>query len=62
MKLILGSMNFGEQVDAAGADALIACFRAAGHDEIDTAHVYCDGRTETMLGQLLQNVVRNHCR
>ncbi len=53
MKLILGTMTFGEQVDEAGAAAMIDAFLDAGHDEIDTAHAYCAGRTEKMLGRLL---------
>ncbi len=53
MKLILGSMTFGEQVDQDTAQAMLAEFTRAGHVEIDTAHIYCDGRTEEMLGRLL---------
>ena len=53
MKQILGTMTFGEQVDQPLAETLLAGFRGVGHDEIDTAHVYCDGRTETMLGAIL---------
>src|SRR5210317_2107409 len=53
MKLILGTMTFGDQVDQAGAGALLDSFRRAGHTELDTAHTYCDGRTEEMLGRLL---------
>ena len=53
MKKILGTMTFGEQVDQATAQDLIARFVAAGNGELDTAHVYCEGRTEEMLGRLL---------
>ena len=53
MKLILGSMTFGEQVEDSEARSLLRDFRAAGHAEVDTAHVYCDGRSEEMLGKLL---------
>jgi len=53
MKLILGSMTFGDQVNQDTAQAMLAEFTRAGHVEIDTAHTYCDGRTEEMLGRLL---------
>ena len=53
MKQILGTMTFGDQVDQEGAAILLQTFRGAGHDELDTAHTYCDGRTEEMLGRLL---------
>ncbi|MDH3389102.1 MAG: aldo/keto reductase, partial [Gammaproteobacteria bacterium] len=53
MKQILGTMTFGEQVDDDNAKAMLDIFIAAGNHEIDTAHQYCDGRTEEMLGRLL---------
>ena len=53
MKLILGTMTFGDQVDQTTAETLISTFRRAGHAELDTAHTYCKGRTEQMLGRIL---------
>ena len=53
MKQILGTMTFGGQVEAPAAREMLQAFFAAGHRELDTAHSYCDGRTEKMLGQLL---------
>lgn len=53
MKLILGSMTFGEQVDRETARTMIDSYLDSGNNEIDTAHIYCDGKTESMLGQLL---------
>ena len=53
MKLILGSMTFADQVDPAGAGRMIDLMLASGYNEIDTAHVYVDGKTETLLGELL---------
>lgn len=53
MKQILGTMTFGEQVDDNDARAMLDSFLAAGGHEIDTAHQYCGGRTEEMLGRLL---------
>jgi aflatoxin B1 aldehyde reductase len=53
MKLILGSMTFGDRLDEHGSKPVLEEFFAAGHREIDTAHSYCDGATEAMLGRLL---------
>ena len=53
MKPILGTMTFGEQVDLPTSGEMLNLFCESGGDEIDTANVYCDGRTETFLGELL---------
>ena len=53
MKLILGSMTFGNRVEQDDAAQMIELFLRAGHREIDTAYAYCDGATEKMLGRLL---------
>ena len=58
MKLILGSMTFGGQVDQDTAQAMLVQFTNAGNHEIDTAHSYCEGRTEEMLGRLLPPAAR----
>jgi len=58
MKLILGTMTFGDQVEQAGAETLLQAFADAGHDELDTAHTYCDGRSEEMLGRMLPPAAR----
>jgi aflatoxin B1 aldehyde reductase len=50
MKVILGTMNFGPQVDLEGSKAMVRRFLAAGHRELDAAYVYNDGVTESMLG------------
>ncbi|MCP4333838.1 MAG: aldo/keto reductase [Gammaproteobacteria bacterium] len=58
MKLILGTMTFGDQVEQAGAETLLQAFTDAGHDELDSAHAYCEGRTEEMLGRILPPAAR----
>jgi len=60
MKLILGTMTFGDQVDQPTAETLLTSFTAAGNDELDTAHTYCGGRTETMLGRMLTPALREN--
>jgi aflatoxin B1 aldehyde reductase len=59
MKQILGTMTFGDQVEEDSAQALIQQFTAAGNHELDTANVYCEGRTEEMLGRLLSPSARD---
>jgi aflatoxin B1 aldehyde reductase len=59
MKLILGTMTFGEQVEQSTAESLLQAFTDAGHNELDTAHTYCDGRTEEMLGRMLPPAARS---
>jgi aflatoxin B1 aldehyde reductase len=46
-------MTFGGQVDEAGGLDMLESFAAAGNGELDTAYVYCDGKTEAMLGRLI---------
>jgi len=53
MKQILGTMTFGDQVDQTTAESLMTSFSNSGQVEFDTAHTYCDGRTEEMLGRIL---------
>ncbi|MFT4650499.1 MAG: aflatoxin B1 aldehyde reductase [Flavobacteriales bacterium] len=53
MKKILGTMTFSDQVNQAEALAMMTQFSQSGGHELDTAYVYCEGRTETMLGALL---------
>lgn len=59
MKQILGTMTFGDQVDQGTAQEMLAQFTGSGNYEIDTAHIYCDGRTEEMLGRLLPPAARD---
>ena len=53
MRLILGTMTFGPQVDMDGARTMMERFLRAGHHELDAAYVYNNGETERMLGTLL---------
>tara|TARA_B100000378_G_C18022414_1_gene404655 strand:- start:85 stop:1233 length:1149 start_codon:yes stop_codon:yes gene_type:complete len=64
-ELCLGAMTFGGtdglwgQVGKLGqdeADALVGSALEAGINVFDTANVYADGRSETMLGQSLRNL------
>ena len=56
MKIILGTMNFGPQLDTAASRAMTEAFLAAGCGELDTAYVYNDGATEAILGEILPDL------
>lgn len=53
MKKILGTMTFGQQTDESEAKKIIGIFLEDGNDEIDTAYVYNEGRSEEILGRLI---------
>jgi aryl-alcohol dehydrogenase-like predicted oxidoreductase len=52
--LVLGTMTFGDTVDASGAAAMIDTALAAGITHVDTANGYAGGESERMLGELLR--------
>ncbi|MCE5263457.1 MAG: aldo/keto reductase [Deltaproteobacteria bacterium] len=52
-RIILGTMNFGEQVDEPAADRMLSMFLDRGYAEIDTASKYTGGASEEILGRLL---------
>ncbi len=62
MKLVLGSMNFGPQVNEDEAKTMIQYFLKTGNNEIDTAYVYNEGQTETMLGGVLPEINKEELR
>jgi aryl-alcohol dehydrogenase-like predicted oxidoreductase len=53
-RLVLGTMTFGDTVDAASAAAMVDAALDAGVTGIDTANAYAGGRTEPMLADLLR--------
>ncbi len=62
-RLSLGTMTFGEgggnpaiaRTDPAAADALLGRAIDAGINFIDTADIYSDGQSETMLGRIIKS-------
>jgi len=52
MHIVLGTMTFGGQVDRAGSAKFVELFGERGHRQLDTAYVYNEGATETLLGEL----------
>lgn len=59
MKIILGTMNFGPQLDTVAAREMIEAFLKAGNIELDTAYVYNGGETERILGQILPDISKD---
>ena len=53
MKLILGTMNYGPQVDEKNGLVMLDHFLATGYNEIDSAYVYNGGDTDRILGAIL---------
>jgi aryl-alcohol dehydrogenase-like predicted oxidoreductase len=51
--LALGTLTFGNEADEAGSFAQLDRFSEAGGTLIDTADVYADGRSETIIGRWL---------
>ncbi len=60
MKLILGTMTFGESVFAPDVRAFISSFLEAGYTELDTAYVYNEGKCERLLGEALSDIGRSY--
>lgn len=58
VKLILGTMTFGESVFAPDIEAFINAFLNAGYHELDTANVYNEGNCERLIGEVLPSLNR----
>lgn len=53
MKIVLGTMNFGPQLDLEASRNMVNGFLKTGNVELDTAYVYNGGTTEGYLGSIL---------
>ena len=58
IKLILGTMTFGEQIFGNDVKDMITCFLKQGYKELDTAYVYNNGECERLLGNALRQIDR----
>ena len=58
IKLILGTMTFGEQIFGEDVKCMIQSFLSRGYTELDTAYVYNGGECERLLGMALEGVDR----
>ena len=52
-RLTFGTMQFGGSADAAASRAMYDASREAGITHFDTAYVYTDGASETLLGEMI---------
>jgi len=59
IKLILGTMTFGEQIFGNDVENMVQCYLKHGYTELDTAYVYNEGKCERLLGAALAGVDRN---
>ena len=53
MKIVLGTMNFGPQLDLEASRQMTESFLKTDNKELDTAYVYNNGDTERYLGEIL---------
>lgn len=56
MKIVLGTMNFGPQLDTEASREMVKGFLQTGNRELDTAYVYNGGKTEYILGVILPHM------
>lgn len=54
-RLAFGTMQFGDRADETASRAMFDACIAAGINHFDTAHVYTDGASETLLGQFIKD-------
>lgn len=62
VKLILGTMTFGESVFAPDTEEFIEAFLKSGFDELDTAYVYNEGNSERLIGEALKKIGRDRVK
>jgi aflatoxin B1 aldehyde reductase len=60
VKLVLGTMTFGPQVNLEVAESMVEKFLDNGYCEIDTAYVYNEGSSERILGESLKHIKNNN--
>lgn len=59
VKLVLGTMTFGEQIFGKDVGDMVDCFLSHGYRELDTAYVYNEGQCERLLGSYLNRLDRS---
>lgn len=47
---LLGTMSFGGRADAEQSRDMVKAFLDRGHNLVDTAYMYTDGKSETIIG------------
>lgn len=59
---VLGAMEMGRRMDVPTSAEAVRAFLERGHTEIDTAFVYSDGQSESILGGLGLGLGGSSCR
>lgn len=59
---VLGAMEMGRGMDVTSSAASVRAFLQRGYTEIDTAFLYGDGQSETILGGLGLGLGRSGCK
>nr|XP_048299349.1 aflatoxin B1 aldehyde reductase member 3-like isoform X1 [Myodes glareolus] len=59
---VLGALEIGSSLDVTSSAAVVRAFLQRGHTEIDTAFVYADGQSESILGGLGLGLDRSGCK
>ncbi|MBZ3876650.1 Aflatoxin B1 aldehyde reductase member 4 [Sciurus carolinensis] len=59
---VLGAMEMGRRMDVSTSAETVRAFLERGHTEIDTAFVYADGQSESVLGGLGLGLGGSDCR
>ncbi|XP_036034977.1 aflatoxin B1 aldehyde reductase member 3-like [Onychomys torridus] len=59
---VLGAMEIGSSLDVTSSSAVVRAFLQRGHTEIDTAYVYADGQSESILGDLGLGLDHKDCK
>nr|XP_035163858.1 aflatoxin B1 aldehyde reductase member 2 isoform X2 [Callithrix jacchus] len=59
---VLGTMEMGRRMDPPASAAAVRAFLERGHAELDTAFMYSDGQSETILGGLGLGLGGGDCR
>lgn len=59
---VLGAMEMGRRMDAPASAEAVRAFLKRGHTELDTAFIYSDGQSESILGGLGLGLGGSDCR
>lgn len=59
---VLGTMEMGRRMDAPASAAAVRAFVERGHTELDTAFMYSDGQSESILGGLGLGLGGDDCK
>lgn len=59
---VLGTMEMGRRMDAPASAVAVRAFLERGHTELDTAFMYSDGQSESILGGLGLGLGGSDCK